>query len=306
MNDTVPHESLLAEARRLLEQSNLKARKSLAQHFLISRNVLQKIVSAASLSGDDIVIEVGPGLGVLTRELVQVAGWVIAVELDNRIAELLKNKFVPAENLTVINQDILQIEPGELFRRTKSQLPSALKLKTVYKVVANLPYYITSAVIRRFLEASVKPSVMIIMVQKEIAREIVAGPGEMSLLSVSVQFYGKPKIVSYVPAACFYPPPKVDSAILRIDIFDTLPMPLEDIEGFFRLVRAGFSANRKQIINSLSGGLKIPKHLILPFLSDAGIEATRRAETLSIKEWQKLFYTCKEQLHVENSGTGED
>jgi len=291
MNTNLPKsESLLAQTQRLLNRFDLRARKGLAQHFLIDREVLNNIVAAADLTSDDIVMEIGPGLGVLTAELVRQAGWVIAVELDNKLAAILKENLAPASNITVVNRDILEIEPGSLFRETKTVLPPEFTRSDSYKVVANLPYYITSAVLRHFLEATSKPGLMVIMVQKEIAQQIVAQPGDMSLLSNSVQFYGKPRIVCYVTGSCFYPAPKVDSAVLRIDLYDKPPVAVDDTDSFFRLVKAGFKANRKQIINSLSRGLELSKYDILPMLEKAGIDPTRRAETLNLEEWARLYH----------------
>ena len=184
---------------------DLRARKGLGQNFLVDGSILKKIAAAAELTPSDTVIEVGPGLGVLTETLVEQAGKVIAIELDNHLAEILKTHFSGSNKVTVINEDVLKINPADILGK-----------QTEYKVVANLPYYITSAVIRHFLEASVKPKMMVLMVQKEVAKQITAQPGEMSLLSVSVQLYGKPTMVSKVSARCFYPAPNVDSAILKI------------------------------------------------------------------------------------------
>ena len=158
-----------------------------------------------------------------------------------------------------------------------------------YKVVANLPYYITSPVLRHFLTSSAKPQTMVVMVQKEVAKAITAVPGKMSILSISVQFYGEPRIVSYVPAECFYPAPEVDSAILRINVYPQPPVPVTDERSFFELVRAGFSAARKQIANSLAQGLGLPKTEVLYLLAEAGILPRRRAETLTIDEWARLW-----------------
>jgi 16S rRNA (adenine1518-N6/adenine1519-N6)-dimethyltransferase len=182
----------------------------------------------------------------------------------------------------VLDADVLKVNPADI-----------LGTETNYKVVANLPYYITSAVIRHFLEASVKPTMMVLMVQKEVAQQITAKPGEMSLLSVSVQLYGKPTIVSTVPARCFYPAPNVDSAILKIAVYAQPKIEPGDITGFFDIVRAGFSANRKQLPNSLANGLKIPKNDIIPLLEKAGIDPKRRAETLTIDEWGILYKVFK-------------
>jgi 16S rRNA (adenine1518-N6/adenine1519-N6)-dimethyltransferase len=207
---------------------------------------------------------------------------VIAIELDNNLAEILKKHFSVSAGVTVINEDILKINPADI-----------LGEQTEYKVVANLPYYITSAVIRHFLEAPVKPDTMVLMVQKEVAKQITAQPGEMSLLSVSVQLYGKPTLMGTVGAGCFYPAPKVDSAILKIAVYPKPIVATEDITGFFDIVRAGFSANRKQLPNSLSNGLKVPKTDVLPLLEQAGIDPKRRAETLTIDEWGGLYKVFK-------------
>jgi len=272
--------SLLAQTRRLLRRFDLQARKGLGQHFLIDREVLELITSAAELTPADVIVEVGPGLGVLTRELAKKNGLVIAIELDNKLAALLKQTLASFNNVIIINDDVLKIEPGALLNQQKVRFP--------YKVVANLPYYITSPVLRHFLEASAKPQMMIVMVQKEVAEAIVAKPGEMSLLSVSIQFYGEPRIISYVPAQCFYPAPEVDSAILRIDLYPQ-PTVAVDEAGFFKLVRGGFTAPRKQIANSLAQGLGLPKAEVLPLLETANIVPQRRAETLTLGEWAQLW-----------------
>jgi len=281
----------LTQTRRLLRQFDLRARKGLGQHFLIDGEVLKHITAAAELAPTDVIVEVGPGLGVLTRELAQKAARVIAIELDNKLATALKQTLAPFNNVTIINDDVLKIEPAAL--------------ATDYKVVANLPYYITSPVLRHFLEASAKPKVMILMVQKEVAEAIAAKPGEMSLLSVSVQLYGEPKIISYVPAECFYPAPKVDSAILRINLYPQ-PRVAVDEGGFFEVVRAGFTAPRKQLANSLAQGLGMAKSDASSLLERAGIAPQRRAETLTLEEWARLWRVSKENKDVHHSGTGKD
>jgi 16S rRNA (adenine1518-N6/adenine1519-N6)-dimethyltransferase len=276
------NESIAARTKRLLASHDLHARKGLGQNFLIDGNILKKIAAAADLTPADTVIEVGPGLGVLTELLVEQAGKVIAVELDTNLAAILKTNFAGSPQFTVINEDILKVNATDVLAGI-----------TEYKVVANLPYYITSAVIRYFLEAPVKPSVLVLMVQKEVAKQITAQPGEMSLLSVSVQLYGKPTSVAKVAAGCFYPAPNVDSAILRIDVYPQAKIPSEDVTGFFDIARAGFSANRKQLPNSLSNGLKRPKEEIIPLLEKANIDPKRRAETLTIDEWITLYKVFK-------------
>jgi len=269
---------LLSQTKKELRRLDLHAKKGLGQHFLIDERVLKSIVSAADLSADDTVVEVGPGLGILTRELAKNAGKVIAVEIDARLASVLKETLSPWPNVTIINADILKIDPQALLDR-----------ETPYKVVANLPFYIASAVLRHFLEASLKPHLMVVTVQKEVAQAIVAQPGKMSLLSVSVQFYGKPTIVEYVPARCFYPPPKVDSAIVCIDLRRRPQLAVEDEAMFFRVVRSGFSAPRKQLHNSLGQSLGISRDDVTALLEEAGISQKRRAETLSLDEWATLY-----------------
>ena len=289
--------SLLAQTKRLLRQSDLRARKGLGQHFLIDGEVLKLITSAAELTPADVVVEVGPGLGILTRELIRQAGRVIAIELDNKLAALLKQTLASFNNVTIINDDVLKIEPEALLKEQK--------VKTPYKVVANLPYYITSPVLRHFLEASAKPQTIIVMVQKEVAEAIAARPGDMSLLSVSVRFYGEPRIIGYVPAQSFYPAPEVDSAILRIDLYPHPPVVVDE-GSFFDLVRAGFTAPRKQIANSLAQGLGLAKGDVLPLLGRANIASPRRAETMSLEEWARLWQVFEEKKNADRSGTGKD
>ncbi len=289
-------QSLLVRTKSLMRQSGLYARKRLGQHFLVDLGVLRRILAAAEIESSDLVLEIGPGLGVLTRELVEVAGWVIAIELDERLASVLKEDLKIASNLTIVSGDILKTNPGVLLNKVAPALPATVAA-TGYKVVANLPYYITSAVLRHLLTAEYKPSLMVVMVQKEVARAITAKPGEMSLLAVSVQFYGAPRVVSYVPARCFHPAPEVDSAILRINVYSEPRLPPESEEGFFHLVRAGFCANRKQLANSLAQGLKLPKAKILTLLDKAGITPQRRAETLSLVEWLRLYMIHSGEAH---------
>ena len=279
-------ESLLIQTKRRLRQFDLRARKRLGQHFLVDGEVLKHITSAAELKPADIVLEIGPGLGILTRELASKVGQVVAVELDSKLAAILKQTTDSFSNVTIINDDILHLEPAALLAGPEKKSQAATR---PYKVVANLPYYITSPVLRHFLEASVKPETMIVMVQKEVAEAIVAEPGQRSILSISVQFYGKPEIVSYVPAESFYPVPEVDSAILRIGVYHRPAVTVTDEKGFFKLVRAGFAAPRKQIANSLAQGLGLAKTEVLPLLERSGIVPKRRAETLTLEEWAKLW-----------------
>jgi len=283
-------DSLLAQTKKLLRRFNIKARKGLGQHFLIDEGILDSILGAAALSPEDTVIEVGPGLGILTARLAEKAGWVIAIELDNRLADILAQT-LPYDNIVVLNEDVLGTSPAKLLQGRAPGFPAEL---TSYKVVANLPYYITSPVLRHFLEAPVKPESMVVMVQREVAESIVAGPGRRSVLSIAVQFYGRPSIVTGVPAGSFYPAPEVDSAVVKIDIYPQPPIDVDE-EGFFRLVRAGFTAARKQVANSLALGLKIPKDDVLSSLRQANIDPQRRAETFTLEEWAELWKILRER-----------
>lgn len=278
-----PHNAMLAEVKRRLRYLGRSARKSLGQHFLIDDAVLKDILTAAELSPADTVLEIGPGLGVLTRELAGRVGRVVAVELDDNLAAALKKEMEPYGNVTVINESILKLEPASLVGGHSG-----------YKVVANLPYYITAVALRHLLEASQPPALIVVMVQKEVAEAIAAALGKLSLLAVSIQFYGHPQIVGYAPASAFYPAPKVDSAILKIVLNQSPVVAVPDREGFFNLVRAGFSAPRKQLAGSLANGLGVSKEQAAALLAKAAIDARRRAETLSLEEWAGLWRVYRE------------
>ena len=271
--------SLLAQTRTWLRQLGIRGGRRLGQNFLVNRGVLHNIVAAAELGPADTVIEVGPGLGLLTRDLVQRAGQVIAIELDERLADALGQALHYPPNLNIIKDDVLRVDTAALL--APFQVAD-------YKVVANLPYYITSPTLRHFLEERVKPSLLVVMVQQEVGQTIVAKPGEMSLLSVSIQFYGQPRIICRVPAECFFPQPKVDSVLLRIDVYREPPVKVTDQSRFFDLVRAGFGSRRKQLHNSLAHGLQMETQKVISLLEQAGIDPKRRAETLSLDEWARL------------------
>ncbi|MHB8104471.1 MAG: ribosomal RNA small subunit methyltransferase A, partial [Dehalococcoidales bacterium] len=221
----------------------------------------------------------------MTKELAKRAGWVIAIELDNRLAAILQET-IQNENVVVLNEDVLGTDPAKLLKGGAPHFPPNLRS---YKVVANLPYYITSPVLRHFLEALVKPETMVVMVQKEVAGTIAAPAGDRSMLSIAVQFYGQPSIVADVPAAAFFPPPEVDSAVVKIEVYKKPPVAVDDVEGFFKLVRAGFTAARKQVANSLAKGLDLPKADVLTLLAKAKIDPQRRAETFTLEEWANLW-----------------
>jgi 16S rRNA (adenine1518-N6/adenine1519-N6)-dimethyltransferase len=267
----------------LLKKYDLRPRKGLGQNFLVDSFHLEKIIEAADLSPEDTVLEIGPGPGTLTRFLTEAAGQVIAVELDPHMVNLLQNEYGNHSNLSIIEADILKTDVSQLITASLfAPHPSS------FKVVANLPYYITSAVMRHLLESTPRPQRIVVTVQKEVAQRIVAQPGKMSILAVSVQFYGQPTLVHRIPAGAFYPPPKVDSAVVCIDTFDQLPVRTDDIDYFFRVVKAGFSQKRKQLKNSLSGGLQQSMPDVVSALQRAEIDPSRRAETLSLAEWGRL------------------
>ena len=248
--------------------------------------VLGAIVEAAELSPQDTVIEVGPGLGVLTAQLARRAGNVVAVELDTRLASLLKRRLSSMPNVRVVNVDILKVPLSQL-----------LEGKSDYKVVANLPYYITSPVLHYFVEGSPRPSLLVVMVQKEVGEAIIAAPGKMSLLAVSLQLYAKPRIVARVPSRCFYPQPKVDSVVLRLDLLPQPAVAVADIKGFLEVVRCGFSSPRKQLHNSLAQGLGMKPSQVAELLQETGIDSRRRAETLSLVEWSRVYQVLEAWKH---------
>jgi len=266
----------------LLRHYQLHLRKGLGQHLLADPNVLDKIVQAAELTADSLVLEIGPGLGTLTRALARVAGRVIAVELDEAMVRVLRQELAGLPNLELVMGDILQLEPAALLASVTGAAGQP------YTVVANLPYYITSAVIRHLLECRRPPRRLVLTVQREVAQRIVAAPGDMSLLAVSVQFYGQPRLVARIPAGAFIPPPKVDSAVIRIDAHAAPPVEVPGASLFFRVVRAGFSQKRKQLRNSLSAGLGMSSQQVLDLMARAGIQPQRRAQTLSLAEWAAL------------------
>lgn len=262
----------------LLRSHGLHPRKRLGQNFLTDPVALERIVMAADLSTGDVVLEVGAGVGTLTRPLARQAKRVIALELDDDLVEILREQTADLPNVEILHGDVLRFSPSGFSRRG-------------YKVVGNLPYYITSAVLRHFLEGEPRPRLMVVTVQREVAERIVARPGEMSLLAVSVQFYGQPRVVARIPAGAFYPPPKVDSAVVRIDVCDKpIPLPGKEVDEaiFFRVVRAGFSQKRKTLRNALSAGLGLSPAVVGETLERAGVDPRRRAETLSLREWARV------------------
>jgi 16S rRNA (adenine1518-N6/adenine1519-N6)-dimethyltransferase len=273
------------EPKALLRELGLRPRKALGQNFIVNQKVLRQILDAAEIGPPDTVLEIGAGLGTLTQALADTAERVLAVEVDARLVAFLRRRFEASSNVEIVQGDILGLDIGQLLRQDRIEEGSA------YKVVANIPYYITSALLRHLLETSLKPQLIVLMVQREVAQRVVAKPGQMSLLAVSVRFYGQPIVVSRVPAGAFYPVPTVDSAIVRIKPHKQLLLDNGDIPPFFRVVRAGFRQRRKQLHNALAHGLALSGDRIIHALSVAGIEKERRAQTLSVGEWVKLYRT---------------
>ena len=260
----------------LLRQHNLTPKKSLGQNFLIDDHMLHSIVESAEVGKEDAVLEIGPGLGSLTRHLALAAKQVTAVELDQNLIPILRDVLEGFDNVRVIHGDMLKLDP------------LALMGSAPYGVIANIPYYITSALIRHLLESGNRPVRLVFTMQEEVAERICARDGKHSLLSLSVHVYGAPRVMMKIPAGAFSPVPKVDSATLRLDLFDQPIIPQERMAEFFRLAKAGFSQKRKNLRNSLSGGLNCSKEEAEHLLAAAQIDATRRAETLTLTEWARL------------------
>lgn len=257
MNDRLPH-----------------TKKSLGQHWLSDEQALQDIVASGELQASDVVLEIGPGPGTLTRLLVSQAEKVVAVEFDETLAAGLKKR-VPATNLEIVSQDILDFD--------LTSLPAH------YKVVANIPYYLTGNLIRRLSESPNPPSSAALLVQKEVAERVVAKPGNMSILSVTAQFYWQVSLGQVIPAKLFTPPPKVDSQVLILDWRLEPLFPGINPAAFFRLVRAGFAQRRKTLLNSLSGGLSLPRETVTAQLVTAQLDPRARAQTLSLDDWYALY-----------------
>ncbi|MEI6596989.1 MAG: 16S rRNA (adenine(1518)-N(6)/adenine(1519)-N(6))-dimethyltransferase RsmA [bacterium] len=275
--------NLLEQTKELCRLYDIKPARSKGQNFLIEEKIYDDIVAAADLKSDDVVLEVGPGLGFLTAKLAKKVKRVIAVELDDKLAEVLHTGLMAQEilNVEMVNEDILKI---------LDKPKQAPFLKGSYKIVANLPYNITSIFLRKFLsETENKPELTVLMLQKEVAERIIAKPGKMSLLAVSVQCYAKPEIMQTVAKENFWPEPKVGSAVVKIFLH---PVPLfnkDKEKDFFRLVKFGFSAKRKMLKNNLAAGFKISQEEAEKKIIEAGFNPKIRAQELSVADWLKLF-----------------
>jgi len=278
----------------LLRRYGLRPDKRLGQNFLIDPAALSQVVEAAKITANDIVLEIGPGLGSLTHLLAAQARKVIAVELDANLISPLQEVISGLPNVQVVQGDMLNLNPSELL--AESIIDSAPSTPG-YLVVANIPYYITSPLMRHLLEADFQPRRLVLTVQREVALRICAAPGDLSLLALSVQVYGLPHIEAYIPSAAFFPSPQVDSAVVRVDIYTSPLIPTDLLPGFFRLVRAGFSQKRKNLRNSLSAGMHWTPAETVTLLEAAGIAPSLRAEKLSMDEWKTLVEKTR-QLHL--------
>lgn len=262
--------------RNLLRENSLNPKKSLGQNFLVDNGALEKVIDAAEIEPVDVVLEIGAGLGSLTRFLSNVARKVVAVELDKHLIPILETVLGSSGNVELVYGDILKLDPSRMISVDQ------------YLVVANIPYYITSAIFRHLLESKRKPRRIVMTIQKEVAQRICAKPGDMSLLALSVQVFGKAQIVARIPAGSFYPAPNVDSAVIRVDLYPEPVVPTEKLDTYFALTRAGFGQKRKMLRKSLAAGLKMPVAQVEAMLDVCEIDPTRRAETLDLEEWGRL------------------
>lgn len=262
--------------KQLLEQFQLLPKKSLGQNFLHDPNALEKIIATAELMPEDTVLEIGPGTGELTERLALSARHVIAVEIDSRLEPILSARLSPYDNVTVLYQDILETNVLALVRDEP------------FVVVANVPYYITSAILRHLLEAPRRPRRLVLTMQLEVAERLIARPGDLSLLGVSAQFYAHSQIATRLKPGAFWPRPDVDSAVVRMDTYAAPPVDVPDERTFFRVVRAGFGQKRKQLKNAIGDGLHMNAEAAGAMLETAGIDPRRRAETLNLEEWASL------------------
>lgn len=276
----------MTSPRQLLDSYGLSPKKALGQNFLFDPNSLQKIAAIAEVGPEDTVLEIGTGTGTLTRVLADHAKMVHTVEVDDRLVPILREQLAPYPNIKLHWQDILELDLGKLF----GDQP--------FKVVANLPYYITSAILRKLLEGQPKPTTLTVMMQKQVAERLVAKPNDMSILAVSVQFYGDPKTRMTLKPTVFYPRPDVDSAVVHMVVNPQLRYEVPSEVLFFEVVRAGFGQKRKQLKNSLASGLHLTDEVASDVLQQAGIDGQRRAETLTLEEWAALSRAYSSLSHA--------
>lgn len=292
------------QVRAALRTLHLSPSRGMGQHFLIDAQVLERIVATANLTSNDIVVEVGPGLGVLTWELVRRAGRVIAVELDKRLAARLRDEFGAGAgkqemaSLDIRQANVLDLPPASILHQATDETPRG---NLSYKVVANLPYAITSPVLRHFLEQEPKPQIMVVLVQWEVAQRITAQPGNLSLLAHAIQMYAEPAIVGRVASSSFLPEPAVDTAIVHLQTRAEPAVAVDNITTLFRIIKAGFLHPRKKLSNGLPGGLAamghaLPREQTVAALHQASVSPDRRAETLTLEEWAGVYCALQEHL----------
>lgn len=277
----------------VLQKYNFSFQKKFGQNFLIDTHVLDKIIRAADITKDDMVLEIGPGIGTMTQYLSEAAGKVIAVEIDKNLIPILSDTLNGYDNVTIINEDVLKLDIKKLAREENGGMP--------IKVVANLPYYITTPIIMGLFESDVPVQSITVMVQKEVADRMQTGPGnkDYGALSLAVQYYAKPYIVANVPPNCFMPRPKVGSAVIRLTRHESLPVEVKDERLFFDIIRASFNQRRKTLANGLknSDKLDLTKEVIIESIESLGKGADVRGETLTLNEFAQLSNSIWEQLH---------
>ncbi len=280
---------MLPDVRNILKRLDLRPTKSLGQNFLADEDILYSIGQAAEIDSNDVVLEIGPGLGSLTAVLAESAGCVVAVEIDKRLIPVLSSNLIGYRNVAIINDDILRIDVNkELIPYMKNEDGTDRRLK----VVSNLPYYITTPVIMKLLESGVKAECMVFMVQKEVADRMGAAPGgkDYGALSVAVQYYSRPTVVMQVHPHSFVPQPDVESSVVKLDLYKTPPVELLDKDLFFKVVKAAFGQRRKTLVNALNNAsyLGLDKERIAGLLDKIGIDKNQRGETLSIQQFAQL------------------
>ena len=263
----------------------------MGQHFLADGRVLSRIVNAADIAPQELVLEIGAGQGALTRRLIDRGAHVVAIELDHNLAITLPDRLGNPPNLRVVEADARSVD-----------LESLLGPQAVYKVLGNLPYYAANPIVRRFLEAPNQPQLMVVTLQEEVARSMAAVTGKMGFLSVAVQYYAESKVICTVPPRAFRPPPKVTSAVVRLDIRPDPPADVGDVEAFFTLVRAGFASPRKQLRNSLAHGLGVSTGDVASLLDSVNVDRMRRPATLSMVEWAMIHSAWERHNKVGNPG----
>ncbi len=266
----------------VLQKYHFIFQKKFGQNFLIDPHVLEKIVDAAQITAQDCVLEIGPGIGTMTQYLAESAGEVVAVEIDRALIPILQDTLSAYDNVTIINEDILKVDVQQIVEERNQGRP--------IKVVANLPYYITTPIIMSLLENHVPLQSITIMVQKEVAERMQVGPGtkDYGALSLAVQYYARPEIVAHVPANCFMPRPNVDSTVIRLTRYDEPPVEVKDERHMFALIRASFNQRRKTLANGLANGMGISREQVNAALEEMGLPATIRGEALTLEQFARL------------------